>query len=399
MKDSYYAIPGLKSESWYGPANGGSGSRMSEVPAAMINTISGYYSEIGNRKIPTAHRYNLQRSTNMNGLMTETLTPTNGAPSGYTVSGFIGGTPQVIPMSGTGSYNRAIEKLYEQLRGSLDLSVSLAEGGQVIGMIRKASKLSTYLSGFTRKTAANNWLMYTYGIKPLVSDLHGSINQLANFAGNSLSVSSRSTEREYFQKDSRDEYTVQADAFTNSNRTEIQMKYLPSGGFVNTLARFSSLNPASIAWELMPYSFVFDWFIDVGGYLRNLETALAFPGSVLSGYISTSIKLRCDQTVSYTGKKDPAGWIKSGGQTGYIEKISFQRARLYALPIPRLPTFSVNMGASRLLSAASLLAQGLGIPRSNVKRMRKLTEAKWKSFTAKHRRGPLNPWDNPQYWK
>jgi hypothetical protein len=42
------------------------------------------------------------------------------------------------------------------------------------------------------------------------------------------------------------------------------------------MAQLGFTNPAAIAWEITPFSFVFDWFYQVGDYLNAL--------SVLSGF-------------------------------------------------------------------------------------------------------------------
>ena len=38
---------------------------------------------------------------------------------------------------------------------------------------------------------------------------------------------------------------------------------------VGTLEQFGVLNPASVAWELTPFSFVVDWFVNIGSFLRQ----------------------------------------------------------------------------------------------------------------------------------
>lgn len=43
---------------------------------------------------------------------------------------------------------------------------------------------------------------------------------------------------------------------------------------VALLAQAGLANPVSVAWALVPYSFVFDWFVDLGGYLGMLDGLL-----------------------------------------------------------------------------------------------------------------------------
>lgn len=44
-------------------------------------------------------------------------------------------------------------------------------------------------------------------------------------------------------------------------------------------------DPLSVAWEIIPYSFVFDWFLPVGTYLENLNVIPKLKGRFLTIYI------------------------------------------------------------------------------------------------------------------
>lgn len=60
----------------------------------------------------------------------------------------------------------------------------------------------------------------------------------------------------------------------------------------NFLARHGLLNIAALSWELIPFSFVVDWWINVGEVLTSLDSALFI--NSLTGYISTSIEEKCE---------------------------------------------------------------------------------------------------------
>lgn len=80
------------------------------------------------------------------------------------------------------------------------------------------------------------------------------------------------------------------------------------------LARSQQLgltNPLSVAWELVPFSFVFDWFIHVGDYLQGLTALNGL--EILRGYSSFTYDLKAirdgqtpssdDGSFHYTGFK------------------------------------------------------------------------------------------------
>jgi hypothetical protein len=122
-----------------------------------------------------------------------------------------------------------------------------------------------------------------------------------------------------------------------------------------TLAKWSSLNPYSLAWELMPYSFVIDWFLDIGSYMRNLETALIADNQFNSGSLSTLVYCKIRGVVNYSGRN--VGGSEFQQLRGDAEKYQsdFTRVLLPSYPLPSLPSFQADLGASRLLSAAALL--------------------------------------------
>lgn len=140
------------------------------------------------------------------------------------------------------------------------------------------------------------------------------------------------------------------------------------------MSNFSSLNPVSIAWELMPWSFVIDWFYDVGGYIRNLETAMLHNSRFIHGYVTygekTDVKLKQHGTVSVSGSK------RIYAYTGGAVRTMKDRAVLTSYPFPRIPVVSVDLGSGRLANAAALLTTFLYGKRAVPERYRDRLENK-----------------------
>lgn len=131
----------------------------------------------------------------------------------------------------------------------------------------------------------------------------------------------------------------------------------PTG--TTNFARFTSLDPASIAYELVPYSFVLDMFADIGGYLRNAETALLYNRIFRMGYVSYSTKVECDYVLA--GPTQFPNRTATGG--GRVKAVSLSRQRITSYPTPQIPSFSCDLGSGQLMSIAALLAQRLKILR------------------------------------
>lgn len=71
-------------------------------------------------------------------------------------------------------------------------------------------------------------------------------------------------------------------------------------------------DPLSVAWELTPWSFVFDWFLPVGSYLENLATI-----PFIRGYFNQTVYLNhlytglgVGPTSSYYGSRISGDWRK-----------------------------------------------------------------------------------------
>jgi hypothetical protein len=260
--------------------------------------------------------------------------------------------------------SKALDELNEKTRGSLDLSVDIAQAHQLRRMFNYTQKVEDYTRTFTRrfgviKLASQMWLEYVYGLKPLVSSVFGVAEEMIRHVINR-------TER------FRARYSIHDLPKTAAISTLQGYRAMPviGGTFKTSVtygldlesrdfdsARFSSLNPASIAWELVPYSFVVDWFLDVGGYLRNLETSLLYAHRFRGGYkthLATG-ELQLQEALNGVG----AGFTYSGAIRGKITSTYIGRSPLNAYPVPRLPSIKASLGWSRLLSTASLLGNTL----------------------------------------
>lgn len=127
------------------------------------------------------------------------------------------------------------------------------------------------------------------------------------------------------------------------------------------VALFSSLgliNPASIAWEVMRYSFVVDWFLPIGPWLNSWTADAGW--SFLSGTRSTKSEASMSQEIAaYPEWNRVYDWPHSyDGSIAPILKRAdssvFERVVLTHRPVPGL--FLKNpLSASHAISAIALL--------------------------------------------
>lgn len=308
----------------------------------------------------------------------------------------------------TTAYNQALGELFEAIRGNLDLSIDAGQRQQTWRMIKSVFNLVEYVHSFKRnllglkpgkplsreeqrrlwlfhrkdwrdrdprvfdwRRSANEigskWLEYQYGWKPLVQEIYDTAELIVN-------PDTRLWESEFIGRGKAFDVvpisgtpTMGGATYTSkrSVRSEVSVVLKPQNSRLQELAKFSSLNPVSIAWELMPYSFVVDWFIDIGGFLRSAESSLIYADLFLQG--------RNTMTARNTMKGNVQKYYRSPGYpaTGTYESWSScsemvsvyslkNRSILSSMPLPARPVFRPRLGATRLANAAALLTQFLG---------------------------------------
>lgn len=113
-------------------------------------------------------------------------------------------------------------------------------------------------------------------------------------------------------------------------------------------SRLGLVNPALVAWELVPFSFVIDWFTKFGGYLEGFTDLAGL--SVHDAYTTSRIHLPGAVTTYSTRDRAASELIVDYVQDGHIRKTSLSK------PIPVVPRL-LNFGNSktRAATAVSLL--------------------------------------------
>lgn len=289
-------------------------------------------------------------------------------------SGLVPSLTNAASVQKTNAYNKALDDLNDKVRGGLDLSIAMAEASATFRMVRALSKAERYFSGIGSKRWANEWLELQYGWKPLLSDIYNAADEIIRvndslmwFKGRGIDAKDTS---EYRQTES-DFDISDTSSYTHgplgaSTKLKLyaacELKVLlKAPTTLNQIARWTSLNPLSIAWELTPYSFVFDWFFDVGSYVRNLETAVLYNSAFSSGYRSELTVVEQETTINWSKMTTCPYFTRVvyvNGKSSGTRK-DFSRVLLGSYPLPRVPRINTDLSASRLLSAASLLRQFL----------------------------------------
>lgn len=207
-----------------------------------------------------------------------------------------------------------------------------------------------------RKAAANHWLAMQYGWKPLLNDVFNAAEQLGEFVTDDVRKVGRVTSRvDYVRFEDGTIVTEVSPPGTARRQSTVRESYrytwLFSPTELNSLGSLGLLNPASVAWELVPLSFVVDWMLPIGRYLEHLDVPLRF--NHLGG------------TSGYARKVDSVfsdfQWNGAQGvgppYTEHFLKVS--RDKLLSIPHLGLNSirFDPNLGVSRVLSGLALASQ------------------------------------------
>jgi hypothetical protein len=124
--------------------------------------------------------------------------------------------------------------------------------------------------------------------------------------------------------------------------------------FAANLSQFGITNPASLTWELLPWSFVADWFIPIGPYLESLDyhRGLVFKYGWLSIKARQGARRRIDSSIGTNGGIK-ATWFQGRGSGSAMV---FTREVLGSFPTPPLPTLKDPFSLTHVANATSLLA-------------------------------------------
>jgi hypothetical protein len=366
MKNRHTETPGVRTLT--------SGNRFSRTVTIqqvtdLDDTLSNVLSVRGDHKHPNNQRYTKTVFQNYRG---KTTRDSDGGFFSYVEGTQIQNWDNIVwpAFPNTTVFNKALSRLYDHLRGDIDLSIDLAESHKTKSMMRDTVRAMSNLALTFRKMKRSNprdwgnlWLEYTYGWKPLASSIFGAANKLivGPQGPRFLVVSGKATE-----VDANDDRVVQASFGVNSknrivtyrtSRCKFVCRYNLLGDRLEELAGFTSLNPVSIAWELTPYSFVVDWFLNVGGYLRDFENSLLYHSSFVDGYVTETSRGQA-RAVLY-GSESALGTTNVWQGEGWEVTVEKKRSVLSGSPTPRPPRFDPHLGASRLVSGAALLGQML----------------------------------------
>jgi len=169
----------------------------------------------------------------------------------------------------------------------LELFEGLAEADKSLGMLSEAQdgfrklwnqKRRDYMR--SSKTAAQLWLLYRYGFKPVMQDIQGLVEGLQKTAGLVRKTTRASV--------SAERHSMSTVTYTGTSQIvdigetlsdEVIVRAMSLDEFEASssyYAGFTVKGLVTLPWELTRYSFVVDWFTNVGDFIGSLVPAVGW---------------------------------------------------------------------------------------------------------------------------
>lgn len=235
----------------------------------------------------------------------------------------------------------------------------LSKAAGILGLGGVPPKLTKGAKG-KAKSFANQFLEYHFGWAPALQDIHNSVSTMSNadFGSQRIDVHRHGKNQppvvrhEIFTGDPPRLYYYDLSSQTNSFSVKMGARVKISNPNAFLANKMGVVNPLSIAWEAVPYSFVADWFGNVG---QCLSAMTDFVGLEVTGaYTTTSTEVNY-QYDAYNFDNNPS---KGGSGSVRGKGLTIHRGGGIAGPTLRLKPFS-GFSPVRAATAISLLLQKL----------------------------------------
>lgn len=272
------------------------------------------------------------------------------------------------------TYFATQSKLYSRIANyKVDMSVIIGERRELVNMVSTNSRrlADFYLSlrrgrnpfrGFSRcdpRRASKLWLEHTYAWTPLVSDVYA-LAQLKDHEPPPYKVWARTFQHEVVGRTNEDSEGSPIGASAHVSVTDTYTRRLSTSAEAYIKIPVSALkfaqeigltNPLNTAWELVPYSFVVDWFLPIGNWLQNQQ---ALYGVVVEkASVTRSSSSVVNTSVNFSNSHYDSSTTASGGINS-VYKYKTKERSLGIIGYPPLK-FKNPLSVSHALSGIALL--------------------------------------------
>jgi hypothetical protein len=273
--------------------------------------------------------------------------------------------------------NKAYSKLIDEIGSSSLWSVNLLESHQSIDMIRnralqlarftrrlnrfdflgaaKELGLAKFPKGLKAKANAlgNNWLEYHFGWEPLVKDIGAALEVFNKAPLEKKLVRGRANSSTVYSSRTSIPGSLKVRSTAVTTKVHMKVEVRVNNPDLYLLNQLGFVNPLVVAWERIPFSFVVDWFANVG---QVLSASTDFFGLEVTRPMTTVLERFFSDSLQVTGP--PLVPPPEVVQTVQYESIFMQRDLGIISPVLRIAPLK-RVSPVRAATAISLLLQQL----------------------------------------
>lgn len=177
---------------------------------------------------------------------------------------------------------RSLVRLYKKIsEQKVHVANFIAQRAQTVNLIASLSVrllsllkakrflLSTagkYLS--SPRQISNDYLAFQFGVKPLLSDIFSAseaLSKISDAEKDTLVFSSGA----HMSLDGIYHTALQHSRVQGILQARHTVRFGVSNQLAHSLQSYGLINPLEIAWEVLPWSFVVDWFLPIGQFIQN----------------------------------------------------------------------------------------------------------------------------------
>lgn len=215
------------------------------------------------------------------------------------------------------------------------------------------------------KALSDLWLEYQYGWRPLIADIFNAAEDLP---------------KAYSNKDLKVDVRVRGSHETRNSVPNARFVGIPTSsiglwltdncvaikriqyvarihGSIRVAETTGVLNPASVAWELVPFSFIVDWILPIGDYIANLGTASLASGSELC--MTTTEIRRCVGVSPRPNGTSDVSVSALGNSFSEQKTISRIKGSLPMVPFPAIKGLNTTTAWQKAFTVLALFRQRL----------------------------------------
>lgn len=259
----------------------------------------------------------------------------------------------------TNEVNRAAAQLYS--KNGHDTLTFLSELGKTRQMLMQFGRNALKFAKTKRLKKKDllqpgKWLEARYGWRPLLYDLQDLSKAIDSLSEDkTLRNSERSGHNETDVRSSQKNGSWGGGTYVYGYVDDITVS-IRGSVVADILPPAFRFNAAVTAWELVPYSFVIDWAIDVGTYLEALSfLTIASDYKAAGGY---------KVTVSRESYRYPTSWnTYYSGSFNTTGTSSAEFVKRIPTSVGKLPSFQLRLNEFKVVDLLLLVKQKLGLRR------------------------------------